>query len=292
MCPDPGRTRTGDLVKVVVAVENTTDWSRDRAPRDEIISHSLVAVHTMLAVDDGVVRVVARPARGRPCRGGGVRERRHVPRAHRRWRRRCSRRRSSSTTSRRSLPRARRPLRRDRDRRDPRASCADPDRRREGGGTRHRSSGRRHHRPLRRHAARAVGPAPRRDPHVELPNRRRKRSRRRSRRRSRGGIRASTARSIRGPTACGSRARLVGKGSAVRLRPVPPGRRPRPLPRRSRGDRGRDLPRRRRQRARRGHDRRATRRPRRSSGRGGTSTSIPTRSSRSMRRSTGAEAAS
>ncbi len=43
-----------DLVKIVVDVENTTDWSRDRAPRDEIISHSLVAVHTMLAVDDGV----------------------------------------------------------------------------------------------------------------------------------------------------------------------------------------------------------------------------------------------
>ena len=40
--------------KIVVDVENTTDWSRDRAPRDEIISHSLVAVHTMLAVDDGV----------------------------------------------------------------------------------------------------------------------------------------------------------------------------------------------------------------------------------------------
>src|SRR6185436_1081699 len=44
---------TGDLVKVVVGVENTTDWWRDRALRDEIISHSLVAVHTMLAVDDG-----------------------------------------------------------------------------------------------------------------------------------------------------------------------------------------------------------------------------------------------
>ena len=33
------------------------------------------------------LRVVARPTRGRPCRGGGLRERRHVPRAHRRWRR-------------------------------------------------------------------------------------------------------------------------------------------------------------------------------------------------------------
>jgi hypothetical protein len=45
--PDP-------LVKIVVVVENTTDWSGDRAPRDEVVSRSLVAVHTMLAIDDGV----------------------------------------------------------------------------------------------------------------------------------------------------------------------------------------------------------------------------------------------
>ena len=52
------------------------------------------------------LRVVARPARGRPCRGGGLRERRHVPGARSAAATSCSRRRSSSTTSRRSLPRA------------------------------------------------------------------------------------------------------------------------------------------------------------------------------------------
>ena len=110
------------------------------------------------------VRVVARPTRGRPCRGRRLRERRHVPRAHRRWRRRALVADHPLRPARGRPREPRRPLRRDRDRRDPRPARADPDRRREGGGPRHRSSGRRHHRPLRRHAARVVGPAPRRDP--------------------------------------------------------------------------------------------------------------------------------
>jgi hypothetical protein len=70
---------TGDLVKVVVAVENTTDWTRDRASRDEIISHSLVRGAHDARRRRRLVRVVARPTRGRPCRGCGVRQRRHVP---------------------------------------------------------------------------------------------------------------------------------------------------------------------------------------------------------------------
>ncbi len=43
----------GELVKVAVVVENTIDWSVEGAQRDEVVSRSLVAVHTMLAVDDG-----------------------------------------------------------------------------------------------------------------------------------------------------------------------------------------------------------------------------------------------
>jgi hypothetical protein len=39
------------LVKVVVVVENTSGWVRPGATRDEIVRHSLVAVHTMLALD-------------------------------------------------------------------------------------------------------------------------------------------------------------------------------------------------------------------------------------------------
>jgi len=39
------------LVKVVVVVENTSGWVRAGATRDEIVQHSLVAVHTMLALD-------------------------------------------------------------------------------------------------------------------------------------------------------------------------------------------------------------------------------------------------
>ncbi len=62
-----------DFVKVTVTVSNTTDWSRDRAPRDEVVSHSLVAVHTMLAVDDGAfVSLLDPPERARVAAAGCV----------------------------------------------------------------------------------------------------------------------------------------------------------------------------------------------------------------------------
>ena len=48
-----GPTDSGVLVKVVVTVENVTDWSDPDVPRDEAVRHSLVAVHTLLAIDDG-----------------------------------------------------------------------------------------------------------------------------------------------------------------------------------------------------------------------------------------------
>jgi hypothetical protein len=43
----------GALLKVTVAVENRTAWSDPGADRDAMIRHSLVAVHTLLAVGDG-----------------------------------------------------------------------------------------------------------------------------------------------------------------------------------------------------------------------------------------------
>jgi hypothetical protein len=43
----------GSLVKVVVTVENSTSWTGTSRRRDDVIGSSLVAVHTMLAVDDG-----------------------------------------------------------------------------------------------------------------------------------------------------------------------------------------------------------------------------------------------
>ncbi len=43
----------GALIALTVTVENTTDWSQAGAPRDEMVRRSLVAVHTLLAVDDG-----------------------------------------------------------------------------------------------------------------------------------------------------------------------------------------------------------------------------------------------
>ena len=41
------------LMKIVVTVENLTDWGAPGVTRDEVVRHSLVAVHTILAVDDG-----------------------------------------------------------------------------------------------------------------------------------------------------------------------------------------------------------------------------------------------
>jgi len=43
----------GALLKVTVKVDNATTWSDATARRDDVLSRSLVAVHTMLAIDDG-----------------------------------------------------------------------------------------------------------------------------------------------------------------------------------------------------------------------------------------------
>jgi hypothetical protein len=47
--PDPQRS----YLKVAVTVENTTIWSGGELHRDNAMGQSLIAVHTMLAVDDG-----------------------------------------------------------------------------------------------------------------------------------------------------------------------------------------------------------------------------------------------
>jgi hypothetical protein len=44
----------GSFLKVTVTVENVTAWSGTSTRRDDVMGHSLVAVHTMLAVDGGV----------------------------------------------------------------------------------------------------------------------------------------------------------------------------------------------------------------------------------------------
>ena len=107
----------GALLKVTVTVDNVTAWDgagdtadEARAARDDVVRHSLVAVHTMLALGRRRVRLAPRSSRAR--RGGGrrVRERRDVSGARRcggHHRSRCSRRRSSCTTTQRSHRRAR-----------------------------------------------------------------------------------------------------------------------------------------------------------------------------------------
>jgi hypothetical protein len=47
--PDP----QARFVKVAVTVENTTEWGQCSLRRDDAMGHSLVAVHTMLAIDGG-----------------------------------------------------------------------------------------------------------------------------------------------------------------------------------------------------------------------------------------------
>jgi hypothetical protein len=42
------------LLKVTVTVENLTEWTGLSAKRDEVMSRSLVAVHSMLAIEDGI----------------------------------------------------------------------------------------------------------------------------------------------------------------------------------------------------------------------------------------------
>ena len=52
----------GALMKVRVVVENTSEWSECGASRADIVRRSLVAVHTLLAVDDGTfLSLVDRP---------------------------------------------------------------------------------------------------------------------------------------------------------------------------------------------------------------------------------------
>ena len=44
---------TPDLLRLAVSVENTTDWSEPDATREAVTRRSIVAAHTMLAIDDG-----------------------------------------------------------------------------------------------------------------------------------------------------------------------------------------------------------------------------------------------
>jgi hypothetical protein len=48
-----GSDDAGRFVKIVVVVENTTTWTGSTTKRDAAMGQSLVAVHTMLAVEDG-----------------------------------------------------------------------------------------------------------------------------------------------------------------------------------------------------------------------------------------------
>jgi hypothetical protein len=60
----------GPLVKVTVTVENTTAWAGTNARRESVMDRSLVAVHTMLAVDKGrFVSLLDPPAGARDAAG-------------------------------------------------------------------------------------------------------------------------------------------------------------------------------------------------------------------------------
>jgi hypothetical protein len=60
----------GPLVKVTVTVENTTAWAGTNARRESVMDRSLVAVHTMLAVDKGrFVSLLDPPADARDAAG-------------------------------------------------------------------------------------------------------------------------------------------------------------------------------------------------------------------------------
>jgi hypothetical protein len=43
----------GSLLKVTIEVTNTTDWQQLKSGRDEVMRRSLIAVHTMAAIEDG-----------------------------------------------------------------------------------------------------------------------------------------------------------------------------------------------------------------------------------------------
>jgi hypothetical protein len=78
--PIPGssdQALTRPPVKVTVTVENTTPWAGTSARRDDVMGRSLVAVHTMLAVDGGrFVSLLDPPAEARQavkgCHSDGV----------------------------------------------------------------------------------------------------------------------------------------------------------------------------------------------------------------------------
>ena len=66
-----GHGATEPWVKVTVTVENTTPWAGTNARRDDVMVCSLVAVHTMLAVDGGrFVSLLDPPAAARPAVDG------------------------------------------------------------------------------------------------------------------------------------------------------------------------------------------------------------------------------
>ncbi len=69
----------GALIKVAVTIENKTTWCEKDAPRDDVVRHSLIAVHTLLAIDDGAFVSMMDPPPDGARRGRVVHERRHVP---------------------------------------------------------------------------------------------------------------------------------------------------------------------------------------------------------------------
>jgi hypothetical protein len=67
----------GAYLAVAVSVENVTEWWDPGATRDEVARHSLVAVHTLLAVDDGTFVSLLEPpdsaaAAAAGCRNDGT----------------------------------------------------------------------------------------------------------------------------------------------------------------------------------------------------------------------------
>ena len=67
----------GAYLAVAVSVENVTDWCDPGATRDDVARHSLVAVHTLLAVDDGTFVSLLEPPDGAAqavagCRNDGT----------------------------------------------------------------------------------------------------------------------------------------------------------------------------------------------------------------------------
>ena len=91
--PDPaGRRRSrahrdawadgpGAYLAVAVSVENVTDWCDPGATRDDVARHSLVAVHTLLAIDDGTFVSLLEPPDGAAAGRRRVPQRRHVSRS-------------------------------------------------------------------------------------------------------------------------------------------------------------------------------------------------------------------